>query len=62
MNFDWPYFDLVNGKLYDPRMVDRKGNHIPLFSNVNGKPAPHFANSAEAEQWLEDNDIRGSVR
>ena len=50
MHFEWPYYTLRAGKLY------ADGEAQPLA------PAPLFKDSAEAEQWLIDNDIRGSVR
>ena len=50
MQFDWPYYTLRNGKLYDE--TDRWClRHAPLF-----------ANAAEAEAWLEEQDERGNVR
>lgn len=48
--FIWPYFTLRDGKLYD----ERGRRCYPK--------APIFADSAEAENWLKDNDLRGNVR
>lgn len=55
MKFDWPYYDLINGKLY---IKTRQG----LLEAFYVTPVPLFANSAEAEEWLKDNDHRGNVR
>lgn len=45
----WPYFELrADGYLYDE-------DGTRQFDQV-------FFDSSEAEQWLEDQDIRGSVR
>lgn len=55
--FDWPYFTLLNGRLYYD-VGDRRGTQLtPAF-----KDAPLFKDSVEAEQWLMDNDHRGNVR
>ena len=50
MTFDWPYYTLKNGRLYDEQ------GHWCL------RHAPHFATEAEAEAWLEAHDERGNVR
>lgn len=47
---DWTYWTLVNG-----RLVDEDGDE----GNITW---PSFNSEAEAEQFLEDNDIRGTVR
>ena len=48
--FDWPYLYLdKNGELLDE-------NGDKLFNNI-----PKFNSMEEAEQWLEDNDERGTV-
>jgi hypothetical protein len=52
--FDWPYYILVNGKLYIR-------SHRGLVEAFHNNP-PLFADAAEAEQWLIDNDIRGNVQ
>jgi hypothetical protein len=48
--FEWPYFKLGNdGRLY----------------NEAGRPMPgreRFQSTADAEHWLIDHNIRGSVR
>ena len=46
---DWPYFTLKDGFLYDD------GN-----DKVEG--TPKFKDSGEAEDWLENNNVRGSVK
>lgn len=48
--FDWPYYTLRGGKLYDEQ------GHWCL------RHAPRFATVADAEQWLVDQDERGNVR
>jgi len=47
--FDWPYFYLKNG-----RLVDEDGDD-------GNKDWPSFPNATEAEKYLVDNDIRGTV-
>jgi hypothetical protein len=46
---NWPYFILVKGRLID------ESNH-PCFRN-----APHFKSVQEAENWLIDQNERGTV-
>ena len=46
--FDWPYLTLKGGQLYD-ESGELAGN-FPMFSCV-----------ADAEAYLEENDIRGTV-
>jgi hypothetical protein len=48
--FDWPYMCLRGGWLV---YLDT-GKRVPN--------APRFATVAEAEAWLEANDIRGNVK
>jgi hypothetical protein len=56
MPFHWPYYTLRNGRLCDDR-----GRQV--YSTTLGTPCiPSFASTAEAEQWLTDNDLRGNVR
>jgi hypothetical protein len=50
----WPYYDLINGKLYDDEGY--------ALSSSNGVHAPRFADAAAAEEWLKANDLRGNVR
>ena len=58
----WPYYDLIDGKLYDDRMVDRRGKRVAVSGTPDGKPVPYFGSVADAEAWLEANDLRGNVR
>jgi hypothetical protein len=66
MSFAWHYFrlaadgyltlDTVNGSDPFRRCFASDG------SGIGGHIQPHpFANEAEAEEWLKDADIRGSV-
>lgn len=57
MSFHWPYYTLLNGKLYLER-AGRRGL-VEAFHNTE---VPHFASAADAEEWLVANDIRGNVR
>lgn len=57
MYFECPYYDLIDGKLYIDVGNRRQTQLVQSFKN-----APSFANSAEAEEWLKDNDHRGNVR
>ena len=57
--FDWPYFTLVNGKLYYD--VGSR-NRAELVEAFQGRKIPLFADVAQAEAWLEANDERGNVR
>lgn len=57
MSFYWPYFDLNAAG----RLVDTDTGAI-LVKYDHGKPVPLFRTSAEAEGFLESNDLRGSVR
>ena len=50
MTFDWPYYDLINGLLYV--------HGLPLLAF---KDAPRFLDTVQAEAWLVEKDIRGSV-
>jgi hypothetical protein len=52
MYFDWPYYSLINGWL-----VDNQGKRCPFQAG----PFPKDFTVAEAEAWLVDGDIRGSV-
>ena len=56
MSAHWPYYILQNGKLYI--RTPRQGLQLAFF---NSNP-PLFEDAAEAEAWLEANDIRGSVQ
>lgn len=51
--YDWPYYYLVNGWL-----VESDGQRCPQQSG----PFPADFTTAEAEQWLKDQDIRGTMR
>lgn len=51
---DWPYFTL----LPDGTLADEDGD---LLIGEDGKPL-HFSSPANAEDYLEANDIRGTVR
>ena len=56
MQFEWPYYTLHNGRLYNE-------NGRPTNAMSLGTPSiPTFKSSAEAEQWLINNDVRGNVR
>ena len=55
MSFEWPYYSLIEGKLY---IKTRKGL-VEAFRKSNH---PHFATSNEAEAWLLEQGLRGSVR
>ena len=46
---DWPYFNLKDGFLFD-----ESGDKI--------EGTPKFKDSGEAEDWLENNNVRGSVK
>lgn len=46
----WTYWTLKNG-----RLVDEDGDE-------GNRTWPSFNNEGEAEQFLEDNDIRGTVK
>lgn len=50
MTFEWPYFDLREGKLF----YDDGARALPN--------APSFTDRVEAEAWLIDNDERGTIR
>lgn len=53
----WPYYRLRN----DGVLVDDE-TCIPIAIDPLDGSTPCFASVVEAEQWLVDNDIRGSVR
>ena len=53
MPFEWPYYILIEGKLY---IKTRNGN-LQAFNKV-----PRFASPNEAEAWLVEHDLRGKVR
>ena len=53
MTFDWPYYSLVNGWL-----VDKDDLLCPFQST----PFSLSTTAADAEVWLVDNDIRGTVQ
>jgi hypothetical protein len=57
MQFDWPYYDLINGRLY----ITQRPRGLPVAAFPHSNP-PRFANAAEAEAWLVAQDIRGNVR
>jgi hypothetical protein len=49
MATEWQYYEFRNGKLYDE-------DGYEVFSEQE------FATAADAEAWLVENDIRGTVR
>jgi hypothetical protein len=54
MHFEWPYYELINGRLC---LRTKRG-----VAKVAFPSAPMFADAAQAEAWLEANDLRGNVR
>lgn len=50
MTFDWPYYTLSDGKLFD------ESGRWCL------RHAPRFASISDAEDWLVAHDERGNVR
>lgn len=46
----WPYLDLVDGKLFEDGFCAFPAN-TPLFADVD-----------DANAWLADQDVRGTVR
>jgi hypothetical protein len=62
MTFDWPYYMLRDGQLYEEiaarnSALQRNTQYRRAFRN-----APPFATPAQAEAWLEAQDERGNVR
>ena len=51
MTYEWPYFQLVGGRLYYE-------NGLPAQFQVR---PPIFRTIEEAEDWLEENDLRGTI-
>ena len=48
---DWAYYTVIDGNLY---------NYYDKVFDYNGQHEP-FKSLEEAEQWLQDNDIRGNA-
>jgi len=53
---NWPYYYFRAGRLYDEEQGEI--NILDAIPEFNGKT---FASSEEAQAWLEDNDIRGTI-
>lgn len=54
---DWAYFDLVDGDGDVYTLVDEDGQPLK-----EGDSVLLFANYEEADQYLRNEDIRGSIR
>jgi hypothetical protein len=57
MRFDWPYYYLRNGWLVEANGSDN-GKRCPQQAG----PFPASFTVADAEQWLNEHDIRGTVQ
>jgi hypothetical protein len=55
MPFEWPYFELVDGRLH---YLNGRGQ----LRRVVLPESPVFKDAAEAEEWLKANGLRGNVR